>query len=64
VLNPLLVGLDSMAFSAFIMFESGDLLVDADEVGIAASRLGCPADDAMHVLVWHAIPVGREHCYR
>jgi hypothetical protein len=34
LLNPLLVGLDSMAFSAFIMFESVDRLVDAYEVGI------------------------------
>ena len=23
----------------------------------AASRLGCPIDDAMHILVWHATPV-------
>lgn len=40
LLNPLLVGLNSAAFRAFIMFESVDLLVDAYEVGITHSLIG------------------------
>jgi len=41
------------------MLETEGMLIGAAafSFAFAASRLGCPIDNAMHVLVWHATPV-------